>query len=132
MSGRLRVVIAVALSLSLWVLARPAWAMPAGLCDDRGASAIAPPPALEGPDVGIERARAASSSSCDGDSTPEHATVFPGHRASQGTPVDGGGALAPADRLVVLAPVGAPQEPVFPPARLPRGERFRIERPPRD
>ena len=42
--GALRFAISVGLMLALWTVSRPAAAaMPAGVCDDRGASAIAPP-----------------------------------------------------------------------------------------
>src|SRR5947209_17163186 len=61
----LRAVLFGSVVLALWSLARPASAAIAPLCDDRGASAIAPPPLLQAPDdahnEAIERAHVAPS-----------------------------------------------------------------------
>jgi hypothetical protein len=61
----LRTVLFTIVTIVLWTVSRPAMAMPAGYCDDRGASAIAPAPTLEAPDVAIQRAR--TEPSCDVD-----------------------------------------------------------------
>jgi hypothetical protein len=58
MVGRaLRAALCAALVLAVWTLARPAKAASAPFCDDRGATALAAPPALEAPDEAIRRAR---------------------------------------------------------------------------
>src|SRR5271154_4922164 len=64
----LRYLLAASLTLVLWTLARPALAMSAPFCDDRGASGIAAAPALEAPDVGVQRARATPP--CPGEDVP--------------------------------------------------------------
>jgi hypothetical protein len=73
----LRAVLFAIVTIALWTVARPAQAMPAGFCDDRGASAIAPDPLLEAPDVAIQRARIAPT--CDGEEVQLGAAVAPGH-----------------------------------------------------
>jgi len=129
-----RAAIFVSLALALWTLACPASAMPAGVCDDRGASAIAPVPALEPPESAIERTRAARAAAvaaaCDGDQAPSRITISPARRQSAGSAayVDGavptdGVRLAPATRKA-FDPASA-----VPPCTS--GAKLRIERPPR-
>ncbi|HXX65772.1 MAG TPA: hypothetical protein VEK07_01225, partial [Polyangiaceae bacterium] len=60
-----RAVLFAALTVALWTLARPASASDAPFCDDRGASAIAAPPALDASDVAVARARACPSGGDD-------------------------------------------------------------------
>src|SRR5258708_2893228 len=69
----LRAALFAATLVAFWTLGRPAFASPAPLCDDRGASAIAPPPAFEAPDEAIRQAR--SSTACERDRLPLDATI---------------------------------------------------------
>jgi hypothetical protein len=73
----LRAVLFAIVTIALWTVARPAQAMPAGFCDDRGASAVAPDPLLEAPDVAIQRARIAPA--CDGEEVQLGTAIAPGH-----------------------------------------------------
>lgn len=129
MVGRVtRAVIFAGLTLALWVLARPAHAMPAGLCDDRGATAVAPPPAFEPPENALERARTAMSCG-DGDGAPMLPTASPGHRVR--APIETGDWALPTGRVAITCATGdvllrAPEVPS--PGTL---VRFRVERPPR-
>jgi hypothetical protein len=89
-----RVLLVLSVTLVTWAAARPCWAAAAPyapLCDDRGASASAPPPTFEATDEAVRRARA----SCE---TGEHslfasivsgrsATPRPGHAAEPVLPV---------------------------------------------
>jgi hypothetical protein len=74
-----RLALFVSLVLALWTVGRPAMAMPAGLCDDRGASAIAQVPSFEAPDLAIRRAMAGGS--CRDEKLPVHARIVPAHSA---------------------------------------------------
>jgi hypothetical protein len=59
----LRALFVASVAVIAWATARPCWAAStpyAPLCDDRGASAIAPPPTFEATDEAIRRARAPS------------------------------------------------------------------------
>jgi hypothetical protein len=114
--------------LALWTVSRPAAAaVPAGLCDDRGASAVAPPPALEAPDEAIQRARAAAP--CGGD-VESRVAVSPGHRGISVAESDAPSAL-PAQPLVWLAPHSAVIPRAEPAERRGLGVHWRVERPPR-
>lgn len=127
--GVLRVALSVGLMLALWTVSRPAAAaMPAGVCDDRGASAIAPPPALEGPEEAIQRARAPFS--CGGE-FDARVSVFPGHRGGA-VPEQGPPSALPADLPLLPAPEVGPSLLASSPDTL-RGfaVHFRVERPPR-
>ena len=124
-----RAVIFVGLTLALWALARPAHAMPAGLCDDRGATAVAPPPTLEPPESALERARGAVSCADRGEG-PLLATVAPpGHRAQPR--VDRGEGALPVVPVTIACAVGEvlPEVPLLPSTGA--LVRFRVERPPR-
>lgn len=114
--------------IALWTFGRPALAMPAGLCDDRGASAIAPPPALEAPDDAIQRARLPAL--CTGAELPIRATIAPAHRGSPAPSADAVYALAPRTEPVAAAQ-GEELEAVPVANRFSRGFHWRIERPPR-
>jgi hypothetical protein len=124
-----RAALLVSLMLALWTLARPALAMPAGLCDDRGASAIAPAPALEAPDVAIRRARVPTS--CEGAELPVRATIAPAHRVLTQTWASPEQAL-PVGAVWLGAPERARVELVLRGNRPCRGIDSRVERPPRD
>ena len=53
-----RTAIFAGVMLALWTLGRPAHAATlAPFCDDRGATALAPPPALEAPDEAVRQGR---------------------------------------------------------------------------
>jgi hypothetical protein len=126
----LRTVLIASVALALWTLVRPARAaMPAGLCDDRGATAIAPAPTFDALDEAVRRARA--SASCPDHDLPLCATVVPAHRGGAPASADAQYALAidctqwPAPEATPVALAAHPERPL-------RGERSRIERPPRD
>ena len=124
----LRYLLGASLTLVLWTLARPAMAMPAPFCDDRGASGIAPAPALEASDVAVQRARATPP--CPGDDRPLGAALTRGHHGW--TPiVVAAEPVIPTGRAPLVAPPGSLLDPP-PTVECPRdGERSRIERPPR-
>jgi len=128
LSRALRNALVTSLVLALWAFARPASAAPAPLCDDRGASAIAPPPALEAPDEAIARARL--STTCPGDDLPVGRTVAPAHRgvAPPAASVDLG---LPATQSVPPSSGGDPIPATATEARPRAGVRARVERPPR-
>ena len=124
----LRAVLFAIVTVALWTVARPAQAMPAPFCDDRGATAIAEPPVLEAPDIAVRRPRVAGS--CESEEHAVGAAVSPGQgepappsaHADPGLP-SAGPMVASADRVPEsFAPVAAP---------VVDGVRFPIERPPR-
>lgn len=125
-SGILRAGLVAGLVLALWTLAPPALASSAPFCDDRGASAIAMPPALDAPDEAIARARSCTDA---GDAHSLFASVVRGRLgATWGT--DGPAAALP--RGVIMG--CAVREPFNPAERIPLacgGVTSRVERPPR-
>jgi hypothetical protein len=125
----LRALLASSLALALWTLARPALAASAPFCDDRAASASAPPPALEAPDVGIQRAKVEAA--CAGEDRPLGTTVRHGRSRSASPAVAHEAALSTRD-----TPLVGPPETTFDPPQIAesarQGVRPRIERPPRD
>ena len=123
-----RAVLFLGFALAVWAFARPASAMPAGLCDDRGASAIAPPPALEVPDLEFVRARAAAS--CPGDEGPVRATIGPAHRVFKPFSASSDQTL-PVAMTPSSPDPGERVEPAPHANRSLRGTRWRVERPPR-
>lgn len=82
-------------TLVTWAAARPCWAAAApyaALCDDRGASAIAPPPTFEATDEAIRRARASCETdeehSLSGSIAPGRSLTYrAGHTAEPALPV---------------------------------------------
>jgi hypothetical protein len=112
----------------LWTVSRPAMAMPAPFCDDRGATAMAAEPLLEAPDVAVQRARAAPA--CDGEELILGMTVAPGHAPAPIVAGAGDPAL-PATTPVVPPPGFAPFTPAA--AAQPRADGVpgTLERPPR-
>jgi hypothetical protein len=114
--------------LALWTFARPAHAMGfAPFCDDRGATALAPPPVLDasgeqigcpnpgGPDVG----------------GPALGLSFaPGHRRTAPPPSDRA-AVRPASTALLVPAPAHDLDRRFQALAGPHGVHFRIERPPR-
>ncbi|HZU84990.1 MAG TPA: hypothetical protein VE987_18795 [Polyangiaceae bacterium] len=124
----MRTVVFAAVTVALWALARPASAMPAGLCDDRGATAIASPPSLEAPDIAVERVRAPAR--CSGDDLPWLATVKPAHGVAA-SPALGCEPALPLAGALVAAPQGQASRVWRELHRAAQGVRARVERPPR-
>ena len=124
----LRYVLASSLALALWTLASPAMAAPAPYCDDRGASGLAAPPALEAADVAVMRAHVAAS--CPEQDLFFGATLTHGRAPSAPIAVTAESAL-PATTPVLVAPAPGVQDPPPIVQAAPEGVDFRIERPPR-
>jgi hypothetical protein len=125
----LRCALFAIVTVAIWTLSRPAFAMPAPLCDDRGATSLAPPPTLLAPELAV--LRAAPPLPCEDADLAAGPTVAPsGHgqqmvSSSQGDPavVTGAAPLAsPAGEPLALPPPDAPST---------EGVQYRIERPPR-
>ena len=116
-----------AVVLALWTMARPARAASAPFCDDRGATALAAPPALEAPGEAIRRA---SSSTCNHDKVELGLSVrAPRHRAAPPSD-DTHHAWQPHVRLPGPA-LDEVQEVAAARASPCLGVRSRVERPPR-
>jgi hypothetical protein len=124
-----RTAIFAGLMLAFWTLARPAHAALAPFCDDRGATALAPPPALEAPDEAIQRAAAPP---CETDTPISGLTLGQAHARVRAVPAD----AVPADAVAPLPPLPhlASEPFAFVARDLPpqAGVRYRVERPPRD
>ncbi len=123
-----RVFLGIAVTVAIWTLSRPAFAMPAPLCDDRGATSLAPPPTLQEPELAMRRAPAPLP--CEDAGVSAGPTLAPGHGlhqvpSAQGDPV----AMTFAAPLVSLA--GEPLALPPPVAPSTEGVHYRIERPPR-
>jgi len=123
-----RAALFASLVLALWTMGRSALAMPAGVCDDRGATAIAPAPSLEAPDVAIRRVR--DGASCADRDVAGRERIVPAHRvfapawgaahhALSAVPLPF--AVAAGEKLPFASFLNRP---------LP-GVRWRVERPPR-
>jgi hypothetical protein len=124
-----RTVLVASFALAVWTLARPAQAAPAPLCDDRGASALAPPPALEAPDIAVQRARATAACPLGGD-LPLGASIGPAHRTPP--PLQGAGEpVTPPSSIVVVPPTGEELDRRTADVPSLEGVRWRVERPPR-
>jgi hypothetical protein len=124
----LRALLVASVTLVLWTLARPALAAPAPFCDDRGASSIAPAPALEASDVAVQRARATPA--CPGEDVPLGTAVTRG-RAPSAPAVLLADPVLPATRAPLVAPPGTRLDSPPTAESPPDGERSRVERPPR-
>jgi hypothetical protein len=124
----IRYILVSSLALVLWTFARPAFAMPAPFCDDRGASGIAATPALEASDVAVQRARLTTP--CPGEDVPLGVAVSHGRPPSAPAAVAAEPVL-PTTQAPFVVPPGSMLDPP-PTVDSPRdGERSRIERPPR-
>jgi len=124
----LRCLLVSSLTLVLWTFARPALAMPAPFCDDRGASGIAATPALEAPDVGVQRARATPP--CPGEDLPLGVAI------THGRPTSAPAAFAaepvlPTTPTPLVVPSGSMLDRPLAVECSRDGERSRVERPPR-
>jgi len=123
-----RLALFVGVVVALWTMGRPALAMPAGVCDDRGATAIAPPPALEATDVAIRRSQALSP--CEGAQALVRSTVAPTRQRS--VPAWVGVDPVVATRPMPFLGSGALSvELAVSERRACPGIRWRVERPPR-
>jgi hypothetical protein len=124
----LRAVVASAVALAVWVLARPALAAPAPFCDDRGASALASAPPLQEPPVVL--GKAPSGLSCPSADLPLGSTLSRGHRAVSSAPQ-----LSEPFLPLVSVRIPPAEEvaagPTVASINAPVGVRSRVERPPR-
>ena len=114
--------------LAIWTLGRPAHAAAlAPFCDDRGATALAAPPALEASDEAIQRAAAPP---CETDA-PIFLSLGPARHAVGAAPA----AIAPAETIAPLRVLPPPLDGLvaFVSGETPpqSGVRYRVERPPR-
>jgi len=124
----IRTLLVTSVVLALWTLARPAMAASAPFCDDRGASGMAASPALEAPDVAVQRARATPA--CPGGGVLLGATLTRGHPGPAPSVVQAEPMIPPA-LLPLVAPPGDTLD-APPTVDTPReGARSRVERPPR-
>lgn len=124
----LRAALFTIVTVVLWTVSRPAMAMPAPFCDDRGATAMAAEPLLEAPDIAIQRARATPS--CDLDDCAAGAAVAPGHSPTS-IPTASADPALPASPPVVPPASGSTRP--FISAAQPRADGITgtLERPPR-
>ncbi|HTQ42019.1 MAG TPA: hypothetical protein VMI75_04620 [Polyangiaceae bacterium] len=124
----LRCAIFAIVTVAIWTLSRPAFAMPAPLCDDRGATSLAPPPTLQAPELAVLRAPAPLP--CEDAGLADGPTLAPGHGQHQVPSAQGDPAFVTcAAPLVSLA--GEPLALPPPAAPSTEGVQYRIERPPR-
>ena len=122
-----RSALVLGLVLTLWTFARPALAARAPFCDDRGATAMAPPPALEAPDIGVIRARV---SVCEAGERSFFAIVTPA-RSNVSPPLGEADQALPSRSLHVVPAEDSLADLPMPGARPDAGVRHRVERPPR-
>jgi hypothetical protein len=128
----LRTALFAAVVLLLWTISRSAWAATlehAPFCDDRGASAIAPPPTIESPTDVLDRVRAASACPASTDDVIGRAFA-PGHRAFEAPASNSVPALWRA-APTVMPPFGEDLATHSPTAPSVVELHWRIERPPR-
>lgn len=124
----LRAALFAIVTIALWTVARPAMAMPAPFCDDRGATSMAAEPMLEAPDVALRQAHVAPA--CTGEDVSLGSALIPGHAHTSV-------ASSPQDpALATIAPAVAPASwatRTLAPEALPRadGVTSTLERPPR-
>jgi hypothetical protein len=125
----LRCAIFAIITVAIWTLSRPAFAMPAPLCDDRGATSLAAPPTLQAPELAVLRAPAPVPCDADADLSASP-TLASGHGQHQVPSAQGDPAVMTfAAPLVSLA--GEPLALPPPAAPSTEGVQYRIERPPR-
>jgi hypothetical protein len=124
-----RYLLLAACVLALWAAPRRAFAATAAapICDDRGASLIAPPPLLQAPEDAVRRARWAD---CGGDESSGLVAIGQGKspRPPSSSSVE---PALPFKPLTLLAPSSRLEIAPDTQESGPRGERARVERPPR-
>jgi len=114
--------------LAVWSFALPARAASlAPFCDDRGATAIAAPPALEAPDEAVRRA-AAPACTPDG---PLFGLAFDEGHQRGADPSPGQEPALAVSPVVFAPPPGEALAFVIRETSPPYGVRVRVERPPR-
>jgi hypothetical protein len=124
----LRAALFASIMLAVWSFARPALASSlAPFCDDRGATALAPPPALEVPD---EALRQAAAPPCAPDSPLFGLAFDHSHPRSSKTWPSQEPALG-VTSIPVARPSGERLEFASHATSPPYGVRYRVERPPR-
>jgi hypothetical protein len=124
----LRAAIFASFLLAAWTLARPAHASSlAPFCDDRGATALAPAPALEETDAAIERAK---TSPCDGDTPLLGLAVGPSHHGLS-APADDTESAQPVTLSLFAPRIEASIDFAIRALAPELGVRWRVERPPR-
>jgi hypothetical protein len=126
MPPSLRPLLAVLAALAVWLVAWPAAAAVAPLCDGRGASALAPAPTLDAPDASID---VGGAEGCVDLLERDHS--FHQGRAPKPLPSPAGADLLPVASGVYLAPRGVTLLSVATHAVGSRSAvRARLERPP--
>jgi hypothetical protein len=127
-AGRLpRFAIVAALALAFWTIAWPASASSAAFCDDRGASAVAPPPVLVPPEAVLVGRVGAE---CRG----ERLAVFPAVGVSHDRTVISEGGVDPAlaiEQVHLCSPGHALRPGLSHDDTAGRDPRGRLERPPK-
>jgi hypothetical protein len=126
----LRCALFAIVTVAIWTLSRPAFAMPAPLCDDRGATSLAPPPTLQAPEVALLRAPAPPPSLCEDEGVAAAPAIAPGHGQHQ-APITQADPVLPACAAPVVSPAGEPVALPVHAAPSSDGVQYRIERPPR-
>lgn len=128
----LRVTLFAGLVLALWSFARPARAATlAPFCDNRGATAIAAPPALEATDEAVRRTAATPCDGVGGEPVFGLSLGPAPHRVPAASAHAAPMRMSPAFAALAPPPVEI-LEFVEASALPPPGVRFRVERPPRD
>jgi hypothetical protein len=124
-----RTAIFAGVMLALWTIGRPAHAATfAPFCDDRGATALAPPPALEATDEAVRRTAA---SPCDAGTPIFGLALGPGHRSLRSFSADAALATTASPPRLPPSPLDEPIAFVARQAPPRVGVRSRVERPPR-
>lgn len=124
-----RTAIFVGVMLALWLVGRPAHAATfAPFCDDRGATALAPPPTLEATDEAVRRTAAPP---CDGEAPIFGLALQPAHRVVPTASAAATPAATTAPLPLLPSPLDGPIAFVARETARPAGVRYRVERPPR-
>jgi hypothetical protein len=124
-----RTAIFAGVMLALWTLGRPAHAATlAPFCDDRGATALAAPPALEATDEAVRRTAAPP---CDNDAPFFGLALGPAHQSLRSFSADAAPAITAAQPRLLHPSLDEPIAFVAGKALPLVGVRYRVERPPR-
>jgi hypothetical protein len=124
-----RTAIFAGVMLALWTLGRPAHAaILAPFCDDRGATALAEPPALEATDEAVRRS---ASPPCDEDAPIFGLALGPAHRILRSLSADAAPAATAAELRPLPPSLGETIAFVGGQTTPEAGVRCRVERPPR-